>query len=95
MKNALYNLVDHIASLQVNETASKAIALNDAASLAFVMAELPATKEKLRNSINSAIARASARTEGRYVSQITECITSASPLLAANMYVVALITRVE
>lgn len=78
-----------VLDLEVNETASRAIALDDIEKLAYLLTALPAEREKLRNNVAPAVRRAKEKVDGAdYKVEISDVLTG------SNLFVVAFVTRV-
>lgn len=79
-----------VLDLEVCETASRAMTMDhEHRSVAFVLAALPAEREKLRNNVSPAVRRAKEKIDGAdYKVEIADVLTG------STLFLVALVTRV-
>lgn len=77
-----------VTDLQVGETASRAIGMDDTLSLAMLREKASEARLQMRNSHSATIARAVTATGGEYSQEVTDVMTS-----GRKWYVLGLITR--
>lgn len=82
------SLVAQIGALEAGESASKAVPVDPAMSIAEYATHGVAMRERLRQSVNSSLRVAKGRTGGEYEIEIADLMTT-----KRQLYIVAVITR--